>query len=141
MAQISKGAPVPDLSRVNISLADEPLSLAINDRIECTAVIELPRKYLGASALHECSRQTQFAWRCKPLLPARVRSIFARGHFFEARTREHLVTAGFTFAPTEACELSLSMAICKVTVMESFCARQQCLEFIFLPHAFGNTRR
>jgi hypothetical protein len=38
------------------------------------------------------------------LLPARVRSIFARGHFFEARTREHLVTAGFTFAPTEACE-------------------------------------
>jgi hypothetical protein len=95
---------VPDLSRVNINLADEPLSAVINEHIERTTVAELPRSYLGVSALHECLRQTQFAWWCKPLLPARMRSIFARGHFFEARTREALIAAGFVFAPQETCE-------------------------------------
>jgi hypothetical protein len=95
---------VPDLSRVNINLADEPLSVAINERVERTATVDLPRSYLGASALHECLRQTQFAWWSKPLLRARVRSIFARGHFFEARTREALVAAGFVFAPQNICE-------------------------------------
>ena len=95
---------MPDLSRVNTNLADEPLSIVINERIERTAIVELPRSYLGASALHECLRQTQYAWWCKPLLPARVRSIFARGHFFEARTREALIAAGFVFAPQNVCE-------------------------------------
>jgi hypothetical protein len=96
---------VPDLSRVNVNIADEPLSIAINERIERVAVAELPRSYLGASAVgHECMRQTQFDWWCKPFLPARVRSIFNRGHFFEAQTRKHLVAAGFVFAPMESCK-------------------------------------
>ena len=34
-------------------------------------------------------------------LPARVHSIFARGHFFEAESRQQLVDAGFAFAPPE----------------------------------------
>jgi hypothetical protein len=66
-------------------------------------VRELPRGYLGASAVgHECMRQVQYAWWAKPLLPARVRSIFDRGHYFEAYTRQRLVNAGFAFAPAEA---------------------------------------
>ena len=67
--------------------------------------MELPRSYLGASTIgHECDRQVQFDWWVRPLLPARVKLIFARGHFFEARMREQLIAAGFAFAPTEACE-------------------------------------
>ena len=42
----------------------------------------------------------------RPLLPARVKSIFRRGHFFEALMREHLVAAGFVFAPMESCEFA-----------------------------------
>jgi len=34
--------------------------------------------------------------------PARVHSIFARGHYFEAETRQLLIDAGFVFAPSEA---------------------------------------
>jgi hypothetical protein len=93
-----------DLSRVNINLADEPLNIAINERIERTTAPELPRRYLGASILHECLRQTQFDQWCRPLLPARVRSVFTRGHDFEARTRQRLIDAGFVFAPMETCE-------------------------------------
>jgi hypothetical protein len=93
---------VIDLSRVNINLADEPLNIEINARIERTMIRELPRGYLGASAVgHECMRQTQYAWWSKPLLPARVRSIFDRGHYFEVYTRQRLVNAGFVFAPPE----------------------------------------
>jgi hypothetical protein len=100
MAWISKGAPVPDLSRVIISLADEPLNVEVNARIERAMVRELPRGYLGASAVgHECMRQTQYAWWSKPRLPARVRSIFDRGHYFEAYTRQRLIDVGFVFAP------------------------------------------
>jgi hypothetical protein len=98
---------VPDLSRANINLADDPLNVAINERVERTMVRELPRGYLGASAVgHECARQTQYDWWCKPLLPARVRSIFDRGHYFEAYTRQRLVNAGFAFAPVEALRFS-----------------------------------
>jgi hypothetical protein len=93
---------VPDLSRVNINLADEPLSVAINARIEHALPTELPRRYLGASILHECLRRTQFDQWCRPVLSARTRSIFDRGHYFEARTREALVAAGFVFAPKES---------------------------------------
>ena len=39
---------MPDLSRVNINLADEPLNVAINARIERALPTELPRRYLGA---------------------------------------------------------------------------------------------
>lgn len=94
-----------DLSRVNISLADDPLSVEINARIDRAVPAELPRRYLGMSAVgKECMRQTQYAWWSKPLLSARVRSIFDRGHYFEAYTRQRLVAAGFAFAPPEALE-------------------------------------
>jgi hypothetical protein len=95
---------VPDLSRVNLSLADEPLNVAINERLERTPTTDLPRYYLGASSLRECLRQTQYAWWCKPLLTARTRSIFARGHYFEKHTRERLIADGYAFAPSEALE-------------------------------------
>jgi hypothetical protein len=35
---------------------------------------------------------------CDPVHPARIRDIFARGHFFEQQTREHFERAGFCFA-------------------------------------------
>ena len=89
-----------NLNRANLS--EEPLNVALNDAIERAhaATAELPRPYLGASIVGEdCARKIQFDWWCKPLLPARVRRIFDRGHFFEARTREQLKTAKFKFAP------------------------------------------
>ena len=67
----------------------------------------LPRSYLGASIIgHECDRQVQFDWWCGRLLPARVKSIFRRGHFFEALVREQFVAAEFVFAPVEAWEFT-----------------------------------
>jgi hypothetical protein len=90
-----------------VSLTDEPLNIEINALVEraAAAAMELPRSYLGASIIgHECDRQVQFDWWIRPLLPARVKSIFARGHFFEARMREQLVAAGFAFAPVKALE-------------------------------------
>jgi hypothetical protein len=92
-----------------VDLADEPLNVELNALVErATAVtMELPRSYLGASIIgHECDRQVQFDWWVRPLLPARVKSIFARGHFFEARMREQLVAAGFAFASPEALEFT-----------------------------------
>jgi hypothetical protein len=92
-----------------VSLIDEPLNTEINALVEraAAATMELPRSYLGASIIgHECDRQVQFDWWIRPLLPARVKSIFARGHFFEARMREQLVSAGFVFAPPEALEFT-----------------------------------
>ena len=58
-------------------------------------MVTLARAILG----HECLRQTQFDQWCRPLLPARVRSIFDRGHYFEAYTRQRLIDVGFVFAP------------------------------------------
>jgi hypothetical protein len=95
-----------DYSQV-VGLADAPLNIEINAVIEraAAASMELPRSYLGASIIgHECDRQVQFDWWVRPLLPSRVKSIFARGHFFEALVREQLVATGFAFAPVEACE-------------------------------------
>jgi hypothetical protein len=87
-------------------LASQPLNIELNARVErATAAAKLPRPYVGASvAGHECARQVQFDWFCTPDLPARVETIFARGHFFEARMREQLARAGLTFAPPEALE-------------------------------------
>src|SRR5262249_50193178 len=92
-----------NLNRANLSI--EPINVAVNDAIERAAATtaELPRPYLGASILgHDCARRVQFDWWCKPELPARVRMIFDRGHFFEQRARQLLVAAGFKFAPPEA---------------------------------------
>jgi hypothetical protein len=38
---------------------------------------------------------------CDPKFPGRIKDIFARGHFFEDVTRQHLIAAGFKFAPPE----------------------------------------
>jgi PD-(D/E)XK nuclease superfamily len=95
--------PMLNLNRANLSL--EPINGAINDAIQRVAATaaELPRPYLGASIVgHECLRRIQYDWWCKPTLAARTREIFERGHYFEERTRRHLMTAGFKFAPSEA---------------------------------------
>ena len=94
---------MPDFNRANLSAA--PVSLAINELLERCAVqaIEAPRPYLGASiAGAECLRKIQYDWQCDPPNhPARLRDIFARGHFFEEVSRQRLIAAGFKFAPTE----------------------------------------
>ena len=94
---------MPNFNRANLSL--EPLNVAINDALERAAATkaELPRPYLGASIVgHECARRIQYDWWCKPVLAARTREIFERGHYFEERARRHLIEAGFKFAPPEA---------------------------------------
>jgi hypothetical protein len=97
-----------NLNRANLSL--EPINTTINDAIERVAAptTERPREqYLGASILgHECLRRIQFDWWVRPELTARTREIFDRGHYFEERSRRHLVAAGFKFAPSEAWEFS-----------------------------------
>ena len=90
-----------DFNRTDLS--EQPISESINALIEAA---EPParnyRQYLGASAIgNECFRKTQYDWFCDPQLPARIKDIFGRGHFFEDVTRQHLIAAGFTFAPKE----------------------------------------
>src|SRR5262245_3958400 len=103
-SRFSQGLVMPiNLNRANLSI--EPINRVVNDMIERAAatVAELPRPYLGASIVgHECLRRIQFDWWCKPELAARTREIFDRGHYFEERTRQHLIRAGFRFAPPEA---------------------------------------
>jgi hypothetical protein len=92
-----------DFNRANLSL--EPINIGINDAIEQAAATaaEQPRPYLGASFVgHECLRRIQFDWWCRPVLAARTREIFDRGHYFEERARQRLMAAGFRFAPPEA---------------------------------------
>jgi hypothetical protein len=98
---------VLNLNRANLST--EPINGAINDAIERAAATgaELPRPYLGVSIIgQECARRVQFDWWCKPELAARTRAIFDRGHYHEERTRQHLIAAGFKFAPPEALAFS-----------------------------------
>src|SRR5262245_25734872 len=95
-----------NLARANFS--NNPLNVAINARVEeastCKHADDQPRGYLGASLIgDECLRKIQFEWMVSSMtFPARVRSIFARGHFFEAESRQVLIDAGFVFAPPEA---------------------------------------
>jgi len=90
-----------DFNRAHLS--DEPISVAINTLIEKAEPLEEnERQYLGASAIgSECLRKVQFDWMCKPAYPSQTRDIFARGHFFEEVSRQHLIRAGFKFAPPE----------------------------------------
>jgi hypothetical protein len=92
---------VINLNRTNLS--DEPINQAINDLIERSEPpSENYRQYLGASAIgSECLRKVQFDWMCDPKFPARIKDVFARGHFFENITRVHLINAGFKFASAE----------------------------------------
>jgi hypothetical protein len=82
-------------------LSEQPVNIAINKLIEeAEPRQENERQYLGASAIgSECLRKVQFDWMCDPVHPARLRDIFARGHFFEELSRQHLMRIGFRFAP------------------------------------------
>jgi hypothetical protein len=88
----------------------QSISISINDLIERSAPAEWnERQYLGASTIgSECLRRIQYDWMCDSAHSARTRDIFARGHFFERLSREHLVRAGFEFAADD--HLSFSAA-------------------------------
>jgi hypothetical protein len=88
-----------DFNRADLSTL--PVSIAINALLEEGDRVnpEATRGYLGASAVgHPCMRRIQFDWLCDPLHGLRTRDIFARGHFFEALSRQHFARAGFEFA-------------------------------------------
>jgi hypothetical protein len=92
---------VLDLNKANLSAT--PLSVAINELI---AHAEDPerntRLYLGASSVgSECLRKIQFDWMVDATHVSRTRDIFRRGHLFEELSRQHLVRAGFRFAPDD----------------------------------------
>ena len=96
-----------NLNRASLSI--ELVNTAINDAIEraAAAVAEPPRPYLGASIVgSECLRKVQYDWWCQPVHPARLREIFARGHYFEAQSREQPEAVGFKFAPPEVLSFS-----------------------------------
>ena len=88
-----------NLARANLS--NDPLNVAINAYVEQASArkhaFDQARGYLGASLIgDECLRKIQFEWMvATTTFPARVHSIFARGHFFEAESRQLLVDAGF----------------------------------------------
>jgi hypothetical protein len=90
-----------DFNRSNLS--DRPISTLINELIErAEPASENYRQYLGASSIgNECLRKVQYDWMVDPVFPVRTKDIFARGHFFEDITRQHLIAAGFKFAPPE----------------------------------------
>jgi hypothetical protein len=87
-------------------LSDKPISKLINELIErAEPTSENYRQYLGASGIgSDCLRKVQYDWMCDPVFPARIRNIFSRGHHFENLTRQHLIAAGFKFAPPERLE-------------------------------------
>jgi hypothetical protein len=91
-----------DFNRSN--LWDRPLNTLVNQLIEhAEPPSENYRQYLGASAIgSECLRKVQYDWMCDPQFPGRIKDIFARGHFFEDVTRQHL--PGFAFAVPERLE-------------------------------------
>jgi hypothetical protein len=88
------------------SLCDDPLSIQLNEMIERgEQPSENYRQYLGASTIgSECLRKVQFDWFCDARFPARIKDIFARGHFFEEVARNRLISVGFKFAPVEQLE-------------------------------------
>jgi hypothetical protein len=90
-----------DFNRSNLS--DRPINALVNELIErAEPPSENYRQYLGASSIgSECLRKVQYDWMVDPVFPARIKDIFARGHFFEDVTRQHLIAAGFKFAPPE----------------------------------------
>lgn len=92
-----------NLNRANLSL--DPLNSLINGAVEQASLTkhagDEPRGYLGASLIgDECSRKIQFEWMTGSTFPARVRSIFSRGHYFEIDSKQQLIDAGFLFEPS-----------------------------------------
>ena len=89
----------------NAILSDRSLNTLISELIEQAEPPHEARQYLGASAIgSECLRKVQYDWMCEPQFPARLYDIFGRGHFFEDVTRQHLIAAGFKFAPPDQLE-------------------------------------
>jgi hypothetical protein len=90
-----------NLNRANFSTRS--INQEINELIEAAAPpSENYRQYLGASAVGSaCLRKIQFDWMCDPAFAVRTKDIFARGHFFEEKMRQHLIAIGFKFAPKE----------------------------------------
>jgi hypothetical protein len=90
-----------DLNSANIAAA--PISVAINDLIEQHhPPQENDRHYLGASSIgSDCLRRVQYDWMVSAKHKTRARDIFQRGHFMEDLGRQHLVRAGFEFAPKD----------------------------------------
>jgi hypothetical protein len=84
-------------------LADLPVCVAINDAIERSEPPEENlRQYLGASSIgSECARRIQFDWMVAGVHASQTRDVFRRGHLFEELTRQHMIRAGFVFAPEE----------------------------------------
>jgi hypothetical protein len=97
---------VLDFNRANLS--EGPISVAINALIEQAEPPEKnEREYLGASVIgSECLRKAQYEWWCKPVHLSQTRDIFTRGHFFEELSRQHLIRAGFRFAPADRLSFS-----------------------------------
>jgi hypothetical protein len=92
---------VIDLNRA--SLSERPINDLINQLIEqAEPPGENYREYLGASSIgSDCLRKCQYDWMCDPQFPRRIKDIFERGDFFEDVMRQHLIAAGFKFAPPE----------------------------------------
>jgi hypothetical protein len=85
-----------DLNDVKVEAG--ALTLAVNDAIEAGNPPPVKtRGWLGPSSLGECSRQSQYRWFLVESLPVAKRSIFERGHWAEANTRELMRRAGFMF--------------------------------------------
>jgi hypothetical protein len=86
-----------NLNRKTLSL--EPVNVEINRFIERThPPRENRRQYLGASSIGtECLRRIQFDWMVDSKHTTQTLDRFARGNFFEAVSREHLIHAGFVF--------------------------------------------
>jgi hypothetical protein len=87
-------------------LSTELVNTVINDLIE-TAATRTPevneRQYLGASSIgSECLRRVQYDWMVASTHSLRTRDIFHRGHVFEKLSKQHLIDAGFRFAPDDA---------------------------------------
>jgi hypothetical protein len=93
-----------DLTR--LTLSDKPINQLVNELIESAAPPSKNyRLYLGASSIGTaCDRKIQYDWWCDPKFPVRTMDIFARGHEAEERTRKHLKSIGFGFAPAEELE-------------------------------------
>jgi len=87
-------------------LSERPINELINQLIEqAEPPREIYRQYLGASSMgSECLRKTQYDWMCDPVLSARTKDIFDRGHWGEDLSRQHFVAAGFQFAPPKRLE-------------------------------------
>jgi hypothetical protein len=86
-----------------VSSSTSPLSEQLNRLIDQVMPRQKnTRQYFGASSIgSECARRVQYDWFCDPAYAGRLQDVFERGHFFEALSRQHLVRAGFRFAPPE----------------------------------------